>query len=380
MVCHGCQKKYPMDTAISTNNAVECCDKPDIHVHNTDKPCGLCVGGEGERVANMGAVWGWMAEQIFVEKDSKFRERLVAQINLRVSPEDFASKGMADVWKAMMEQSEKSDEARDDGGVTARERRLRAEWDNALDRVRQAEKMTVEVRGVAFERQEEIDRLGVELGEARDTVRERGVLLKRVQAAARAPGGYRDAVDATETMAAEVWATRESVREAAEMKRLPELYQKAEESAWLPMTVQLSAILASPDSESLGDAAKRVVAERDKAVAGQEETQKLLDIYRNSEAVVWIPQAEELRDILKAGAREGAPVAAKRVMAERDSAQMAHGKTLEALSDIEHIDAIGCLSGDCDHDLANECLEAVSEDLRAVGKLVRGVLKARGGG
>ena len=41
LVCHNCKHKYPIDTLVSTTNA-DCCNKPDLHLHNVDKPCELC--------------------------------------------------------------------------------------------------------------------------------------------------------------------------------------------------------------------------------------------------------------------------------------------------------------------------------------------------
>jgi chromosome segregation ATPase len=44
------------------------------------------------------------------------------------------------------------------------------------------------------------------------------------------------------------------------------------------------------------------------------------------------------------------------------------------LAQIEHIDAGGCLDGDCPHDHANECLEVLTAELKFVGETVRALL------
>jgi DNA repair exonuclease SbcCD ATPase subunit len=46
----------------------------------------------------------------------------------------------------------------------------------------------------------------------------------------------------------------------------------------------------------------------------------------------------------------------------------------EGLAQIEHIDAGGCLDGDCPHDHANECLEVLTAELKFVGETVRALL------
>ncbi len=38
LVCHMCSTKYPMNSA----QVPDCCQKPRVHIHNTDKPCVLC--------------------------------------------------------------------------------------------------------------------------------------------------------------------------------------------------------------------------------------------------------------------------------------------------------------------------------------------------
>lgn len=38
LVCHACGFKYPMNAACKAS----CCVKPQLHIHNTDKPCILC--------------------------------------------------------------------------------------------------------------------------------------------------------------------------------------------------------------------------------------------------------------------------------------------------------------------------------------------------
>ena len=47
----------------------------------------------------------------------------------------------------------------------------------------------------------------------------------------------------------------------------------------------------------------------------------------------------------------------------------------EMLGKLEHIDANGCISGDCPHDHANQCVITLSEELKFVAKTVRKALK-----
>ena len=327
--------------------------------------------------------------------------------------------------------------------------------DDAGHKLKAAGKMADEVRGTSFGRQEEIDRLRIKLTKAQatldqtreaskarfalltrvrvamgavcwegavekveamaprfqaalNTVRIRGVLLKRVQAAVRAPGDHQEVVNATEIFAAEVWAARDAAakayRDVAGQDRslvlgINAVVRKRLESVdhnrpgWpRTMTVEEAAVVKGwPNvlTMLLNDAGilftqvdglrAELQISREDHTRELAETKRLLDIYRNAEETVWIVQVKELCDILKAGAEEGVDEAATRVMGERDSAQMAHGRTLERLSQLEDIDVDACLEGQCDeHDMANECLDSVSARIRTVGKLVREILVARG--
>lgn len=41
LVCHNCEHQWPKMQAIAVSKA-QCCEHPDIHVHDTDKPCDYC--------------------------------------------------------------------------------------------------------------------------------------------------------------------------------------------------------------------------------------------------------------------------------------------------------------------------------------------------
>ncbi len=423
LVCHRCRKRYPMEDGLSLRKAV-CCEKPDIHIHDPHRPCEYCDDGSHTIVRLIGRL-------------RKKNPRGLGEACGNVEP-------------------------------TESEKYLKREWRAALARTEQAKKFTDAARGVAFERQEMIEGVTLELQAAQDTVRERGVLLKRVQAAVRASGDYRDAVDAVEALAAWVWPSREAAGESgavtdaradalgatreANLARGALLNRvrmamgavcweagvgRVEAMAKEVRTVRdgVKARAAGPADQERALALEEIASIRkslssvdylraswprtmtvEEAVAVKgwgatitvllaeterlytqvdglhadlqirhgahiqegAETKRLLELYQTAEKTVWVPLTEKLSKILISPDTEGLDDAAKRVMGERNSAQRAHGKTLEALSVIEHIDACACLDGDCEHDLSNECLERVSADLRTVGGLVREILVACG--
>jgi hypothetical protein len=39
LVCHACGFKYPHNAACKAS----CCTKPELHVHNTERPCDRCA-------------------------------------------------------------------------------------------------------------------------------------------------------------------------------------------------------------------------------------------------------------------------------------------------------------------------------------------------
>ncbi len=47
----------------------------------------------------------------------------------------------------------------------------------------------------------------------------------------------------------------------------------------------------------------------------------------------------------------------------------------DELDDLQHADAIGCASGDCPHDHANECVFALSKELKLVADKARSIVK-----
>jgi hypothetical protein len=151
--------------------------------------------------------------------------------------------------------------------------------------------------------------------------------------------------------------------EHKETSHILAIYKKAEDDVWIALVGEIHSILGANYDEGIDEAAKRVIIDLAAKTKEINELKTLIGERYSHPLLpgVIFPCKDDAR-------------AFQNVWDNCENAETKLTKLQEGLKQIKHIDANGCLSGDCPHDQANDCLTILIKELQLVGETIRNLI------